>query len=108
SRKDRRAGRRYRLRRARVRAALRPAAFRAVGPFVRTALRAAADRAAAPRFFAADLVCFASAPRDAAPLPSRFKTPLIARERVGEVFFPGCLPRAVSFAAFLRVVADCP
>src|SRR3989442_10516133 len=92
--------------RLRVRAAFCAAALRPSAPLVVTALRAAADRADAPRFFAADLACRASAGVDAAARPSCLSAEVVARERVRDTGLPGELPRAVSAAALRRVFAD--
>src|SRR5438034_9148315 len=59
------------LRRVRVRAALRAAATRPAGPLVRTAFLAAAFKEPAPRLWAAERVCCASAGFEAAARPSR-------------------------------------
>lgn len=70
--------------RARVRAALRAAWLRSFEPLVRTACAAERRRAAAPRFWAVARPCLESDLRDAAALPSRFRTALTARERVSD------------------------
>jgi hypothetical protein len=65
-----------------VRAALRAAALRPAGPFVRAARSAAALRAAADRRRAAPRACRARDFREAARRPSRFSAREIARDRV--------------------------
>jgi hypothetical protein len=70
--------------RCRVRAALRAAARRTCGPFVRTALRAAALRCEGERRRAAERAWRESDLRDAARRPSRFSALRVARERRGD------------------------
>src|SRR6266446_7483452 len=93
--------RRYRER-ARVRAALRAAARRLAGPFVRIAFFAAARRSRGLRLIAARCACAASAGRDAEDLGSRRSARRTARDRLAD----GRLrlrPRATSRAAFRAV-----
>jgi hypothetical protein len=74
---------------------------------VLTALRAEADRWLAVRRFAATCACLESAVFDAAAVPSRFSTFVIARERVLDGRFAVLVDaRFVARAALLRVFAD--
>jgi len=70
--------------RLRVRAALRAAAARPAGPFVRTAFRAAAFKDPAPRFRAAERACRASAVLEAALRPSRRRAERTALARLAD------------------------
>jgi len=81
--------------RSRVRAALSAAALLPDAPLVRTAFRAALARAAGPRWRALFRACFASAPCDAAAVPSRLSARRAALDRVGDGF------RSVGLTAFL-------
>jgi len=88
-----------------VRAALRPAARRLAGPFVRTASFAAARRSPGLRLIAARCACEASAGRDAEDLGSRRSARRTARDRLAD----GRLrlrPLATSRAAFRAVCFD--
>ena len=70
--------------RLRVRAALRAAAARPAGPFVRTAFRAAAFKDPTPRFRAAERACRASADLEAAARPSRRRAERTAPARLAD------------------------
>jgi hypothetical protein len=91
----------------RVCAARRAAARRTCGPFVRAARLAAALLEAADLRRAADLAWRARAFRDAAPRPSRFSAPTMARERRAEGRV--CRPAArLAYSALRFVLAFAP
>ena len=92
-----------------MRAALRAAAARVPGPFVRAAFRAEAERLAALRLRAAVRACFESALFDAALLPSRRSAFVTARDRFADGrFFLAAVLRPAADARFAasRVFAD--
>ena len=89
--------------RRRVRAALRAAARRARGPFVRTARAADALRARRDRRRAALRAWRASALRDAALRFSRFSARLIARDLRADGRRLGCAPARLAYFALCRV-----
>jgi hypothetical protein len=90
--------------RARVRAALRAAAFRLVGPFVRAALRAAAARSVGDRRFEA-VRAWRDSERSLTVLRgSRSSAPSAARARLRETFLRG--ERAFSRAACFFTSGD--
>jgi hypothetical protein len=72
---------------------------------VRTALRAAARRAAGDLFRAAAVACRASARGDAAARDSRFKAPLIARDRRGDGRLAPRLAARLAYSALCFVLA---
>jgi hypothetical protein len=99
----------FQVRAARVLAALRAAAERPAGPLVLAAFLAAADRSLAVRLRALACPCLESALWLAADRPSRFRTLLMARERLAEgrlrAFDRLVVPRFADFrlADFLAV-----
>src|SRR5438105_222522 len=75
---------------------------------VRAALRAATERLAGPRRCAAVRVWREIARVDAAPRPSRFNAPSVARERRRETVCLPCRALAVSRLAWRRTLAEEP
>jgi hypothetical protein len=93
------------FRRARVRAALRAAVARPIGPLVRTAFLAAAFKDPAPRLRAADRVCRVRAVREAAARPSRRSAVRMAPDRLAEGFLRD-RARRKAYSALRRVLSD--
>src|SRR5258706_10588302 len=93
---------------ARVRAALRAAALRRLGPLVLAAFCADADREAGPRRAAASCACRASARCDAALRGSRFSASSIACDRLadGRLRAGRPCPRSYASSALLFVFSE--